>query len=43
MRREVEREANSDTTTPEISRIRKERAKAIVQRMLAAQKDPDRE
>jgi ABC-type multidrug transport system ATPase subunit len=43
MRREVEREANSDTTTPEISRIRKERAKAIVQRMLAAQKDADRE
>lgn len=36
MRREVERESEVVTETPELKQIRKERAKAIVQRMLAA-------
>lgn len=37
MRREVERESEVVTETPELKQIRKERAKAIVQRMLAAE------
>ena len=35
MRREVEQESEVVTETPELKQIRKERAKAIVQRMLA--------
>ncbi|EIJ2376142.1 TPA: AAA family ATPase [Vibrio parahaemolyticus] len=41
MRREVERESEVVTETPELKQIRKERAKAIVQRMLAAKGEED--
>ncbi|EKO3659589.1 AAA family ATPase [Vibrio metschnikovii] len=41
MRREVERESEVVTETPELKQIRKERAKAIVQRMLAAEEEED--
>ena len=41
MRREVEQESEVVTETPELKQIRKERAKAIVQRMLAAEEEED--
>jgi predicted ATPase len=41
MRREVELESETFNVTPELKRVRKERAKAIVQRMLAAEQEED--
>lgn len=43
IRREVERKADSDSETPKLKKIRKERAKAIVQRMLAAESEGNQE
>lgn len=43
MRREIERETDSTDITPELKRIRKERAKAIVQRMLADEQQGSQE
>ena len=39
MRREVEQESEAINATPEVKRVRMERAKAIVQRMLAAEQE----
>ncbi|WP_156294406.1 AAA family ATPase [Serratia oryzae] len=41
MRREVEKETEAVNVTPELKHVRKERAKAIVQRMLAAEQGED--
>ncbi len=41
MRREVEKETEAVTITPELKHVRKERAKEIVQRMLAAEQGED--
>ncbi|ELW9412833.1 TPA: AAA family ATPase [Citrobacter freundii] len=41
MRREVEKETEAVTVTPELKHVRKERAKEIVQRMLAAEQGED--
>nr|WP_290701171.1 ATP-binding protein [Halomonas sp. UBA3074] len=43
MRREIERETDSVNITPELQRIRKERAKGIVKRMLAAEQEGKKE
>ncbi|PJX22212.1 chromosome segregation protein SMC [Advenella sp. S44] len=41
MRREVERETEAVDVTPELKRVRKERAKEIVQRMLTSEQEED--
>ncbi|KKY63300.1 chromosome segregation protein SMC [Morganella morganii] len=42
VRREIETEAEAANTTPELKRLRKERAKAIVQRILAAEQEENK-
>ncbi|ECD4439581.1 chromosome segregation protein SMC [Salmonella enterica] len=42
IRREVERESEAVNITPELKRVRKERAKVIVQRMLAAEREENK-
>ena len=42
MRREVEIESEAATVTPELKRLRKERAKAIVQRILAVEREENK-